>query len=94
MQKNVMQKMFTGRETLGTMMPVMEDSGRMDSSILNYWDMELGGMMFMSEGLRRLLPRPKAEQDRYNPIMNSMPSWLPDRFREEVIRMRTDTNWA
>ena len=79
--KNVLQKMFTGRETLGTMMPVMEDSGRMDSSILNYWDMELGGMMFMSEGLRRLLPRPKAEQERYNPIMNSMPSWLPDRFR-------------
>lgn len=79
--KNVIQKMMTGRETLGTMMPVMESSGRMDSSILNYWDMETGGALFMSEGLRRLLPRPRAEIERYNPIMNSMPSWLPDRFR-------------
>lgn len=79
--KNLMQKVVTGRETLGTMMPVMEDSGRMDSSILNYWDMELGGAFFLSEPIRRLLPRPKAEQERYNPIMNSMPSWLPDRFK-------------
>jgi hypothetical protein len=79
--KNTLQRMFTGRETLGTMMPVMEDSGRMDSSILNYWDMEMGGALFTSEPIRRLLPRPKAEQETYNPIMNSMPSWLPDRFR-------------
>lgn len=79
--KNVIQKSFTGRETLGTMMPIMEASGRMDSSILNYWDMELGGALFTSEPIRRLLPRPKAEQETYNPIMNSMPSWLPGRFK-------------
>lgn len=80
--KNLMQKVFTGRETIGTMMPVMEDSGRMDSTILNYWDMELGGALFLSEPIRRLLPRPKGEQERYNPIMNSMPSWLPERFKK------------
>ena len=79
--KNVIQKMVTGRETFGTMMPVMEDSGRMDSSVLNYWDLELGGAFFLSEPIRRLLPRPKGEQERYNPIMNSMPSWLPERFK-------------
>ena len=79
--KNVMQKMFTGRETLGTQLPVMEASGRMDSSILNYWDMEVGGALFLSEPIRRLFPRPKSEIERYNPIMNSMPSWLPDRFK-------------
>jgi hypothetical protein len=76
-----MQKMFTGRETLGTQLPVMESSGRMDSSILNYWDMEVGGALFLSEPIRRLLPRQRSEIEYYNPIMNSMPSWLPDRFK-------------
>ena len=79
--KNVIQKMFTGRETLGTTLPVMESSGRLDSSILNYWDLEVGGGLFLSEPIRRLFPRERAEIERYNPIMNSMPSWLPDRFK-------------
>lgn len=79
--KNVIQSAFTGRETLGTQLPIMASSGDMDSSILNYWDMETGGALFMSEAIRRILPRPKAEIEKYNPIMNSMPSWLPDRFR-------------
>lgn len=79
--KNVFQKALTGKETLGTTYPVLASSRSMDSTILNYWDMELGGALFMSEPLRRLLPRPRSEIEEYNPIMNSMPSWLPDRFK-------------
>lgn len=79
--QNLMQKVFTGRETIGTMRPVMASSGMMDSPVLNYWDLEIGGAFFLSEPIRRILPRPKAEQDVYNPVMNSMPSWLPNRFK-------------
>ena len=53
----------------------------MDSNILNYWDLEAGGALFMSEPIRRIFPRPRSEVEQYNPIMNSMPSWLPNRFK-------------
>ena len=53
----------------------------MDSNILNYWDLEAGGALFMSEPIRRIFPRPRSEIEQYNPIMNSMPSWLPNRFK-------------
>lgn len=79
--KNVITKIFTGRETLGTMSPIMASSGQMDSSIDDYWNMELGGALFMSEAVRRFFPRKRAEIDYYNPIMNSMPSYVPDRLK-------------
>lgn len=79
--KNMFQKIMTGRETFGSEYPVLASSRSMDSDILNYWDMEAGGALFMSEPIRRILPRPRSEIEQYNPIMNSMPSWLPDRFK-------------
>ena len=80
--KNVLQKIFTGREVLGTGSYQMANSNMMDSSVLNYWEKDLGGFGFMSEPIRRLLPRPRAEQETYNPIMNSMPSYLPEKFKK------------
>lgn len=79
--KNVLTKIFTGRETLGTMAPVMASSGQMDNPIDDYWNLELGGALFMSEAVRRFFPRKRAEIDYYNPIMNSMPSYVPDRLK-------------
>lgn len=79
--KNVLQKVFTGREVLGTRNYVMASSNQMDSNIRDYWDMDLGGFGFMSEPIRRLLPRPRAEIETYNPIMNSMPSYIPEKYK-------------
>ncbi len=79
--KNQFQKITTGQETFGMTQPVFATSGAMDSSILNYWDMDLGGALFMSEPIRRLLPAPRSEIQQYNPITNSMPTWLPDKFK-------------
>jgi len=72
---------MTGQETFGMTKPVFATSGDMDSSILNYWDMDLGGALFMSEPVRRLLPAPRSEIQKYNPITNNMPTWLPDKFK-------------
>src|SRR6056300_1326365 len=80
--KNVLQKMFTGREILGTRQYIMANSNMMSSTIRDFWDQDLGGFAFMSEPIRRLLPRPRAEIETYNPIMNSMPSYLPDKFKQ------------
>jgi hypothetical protein len=79
--KNVMQKLVTGREVLGTREYVMENANLMDSTIESYWSKDLGGFGFMSEPIRRIFPRPRAEIDTYNPIMNSMPSYIPERLK-------------
>jgi hypothetical protein len=80
--KNMIQKAVTGRETVGTQYPVFESANKMSSLTESYWDKELGGMMFLSEPLRRLFPRPKKDTEEYNPILNNMPSWLPNKFRK------------
>ena len=58
----------------------------MDSNILNYWDLEAGGALFMSEPIQnQYFPQTKSEIEQYNPIMNSMPSWLPNALNEETL---------
>lgn len=79
--KNVLQKIFTGREILGTRELLFETSNMMDSSIEAYWEKELGGFGFLSEPIRRIFIRPRAEIETYNPIMNTMPSYLPEKFK-------------
>jgi hypothetical protein len=79
--KSLIQKAFTGREVLGTRTPVYATSTMMDSSILDFWEKDLGGFGFMSEPIRRLFPRPKAEIDIYNPLLNSMPSYIPEKLK-------------
>ncbi len=79
--KNVLQKIFTGREVLGTRELLFETSNMMDSSIEAYWDKELGGFGFLSEPIRRIFIRPRAEIETYNPIMNTMPSYIPEKFK-------------
>ena len=46
-----------------------------------FWDLNLGGGLFMTEAVRRFLPRKRAEIEEYNPLTNRMPHWLPDRFK-------------
>ena len=79
--RNYMQKLFTGRETLGTREFQMATASDMDSLIKDFWDMDLGGMAFTSEAIRRLLPRPRGDIEKYNPIANTMPEYIPERFK-------------
>jgi hypothetical protein len=79
--KNYLQKLVTGRETIGTRDFQMASSSDMDSGVLDYWDMDLGGLGFTSEPIRRILPRPRSTIEKYNPIANTMPSWMPARYR-------------
>lgn len=43
----------------------------------SYWDLELGGVLGASEGLRRLYPHIRRQIPQYNPIKNLSPDWLP-----------------
>jgi len=80
--KQTFQDMFTGRKYLGTENILLAESYMMDSTVRDFWDSELGGMAFMSEPIRRILPRERSEIETYNPIKNTMPSYIPDRFKQ------------
>lgn len=57
--------------------PTLQDSGVMSSYNRSFWDMELGGFGGdISEIARRYLAR-DPNRNTYNPIENTMPTWLP-----------------
>lgn len=63
-----------------TVIPTLETAGRMASMSRSYYDMNLGGMGFLTEGVRRLMQRPDYKRYGLNPIPNMMPDWLPEQF--------------
>ncbi len=79
--KNMVQKSLTGLENFGTQRPVMASAGSITDPGEAFWDMNLGGGFFMTEAVRRFLPRKRTEIEEYNPLTNRMPHWLPDRFK-------------
>ena len=62
---------------------VMADSSLIDSYRREYWDKNLGGLMGTTELFRRFVPQDRyiREANRVNPLMNTMPSWMPMRYR-------------
>lgn len=56
----------------------MESANNIASISKQYWEKELGGIVGMSEGLRRIMPNPNTGGVEYwNEIANVMPTWLP-----------------
>ena len=92
--KNMIQKKLTGAETFGTTLPTFAQAGSIDSAIEQFWDLDLGGAAFMSEPIRRILPNPRSEIDEYNPLVNRMPSWIPDRLKYGDPYRKIASGWA
>jgi hypothetical protein len=59
-------------------------AGRMYSSRRGYWDLDLGGLAGTSEIVRRLYPHERRQIPKYNPLVNTMPSWLPGEGEKAV----------
>lgn len=56
----------------------LESANNIASISKQYWEKELGGIVGMSEGLRRIMPNPNTGGVEYwNEIANVMPTWLP-----------------
>jgi len=50
----------------------------LDSVSRAFWDLQVGGGGLTTEALRRIMPRERVgDTDRVNPLLNSMPDWLP-----------------
>lgn len=77
---NVMSDIIVGTDTYGGG-PQMAEAGLMTSHRLRFWENSMGGGFFMNEAIRRIFPSYRSDIEKQNPIMNSMPTWLPDKFR-------------
>jgi hypothetical protein len=79
--KNMTFKALTGREIpRSTESPELASASQITSPLVQFKELSMGGGLFMNEAVRRMLPNDKPEFGRINPIMNSMPSWMPDKF--------------
>lgn len=68
---------FTGTPDWYDQMAQLESSRRAYGFERAYWDMEIGGGAGTTEALRRLYPHRRRQIPLYNPIRNTMPTWLP-----------------
>ena len=59
----------------------LAQAGRMNSFVRNYWDSSFGGHGGdVMEIARRFFPHQNHDIEEINPIRNTMPMWLPERF--------------
>ena len=68
----------TGRKDLADYAPEMASPVDIAGVRRSYWDQELGGMLGMSEIIRRYIPRRRSQMEIFNPLINAMPDWLPN----------------
>ena len=78
--KNLVQKSVTGSDLVFSGRPELASASLMGSLRESFWELNLGGGAFTTEMVRRFLPNDPSERQEYNPILNSMPSWMPSRF--------------
>lgn len=72
----VAERIFQTNKTV----PTLESAGRIASMSRSYYDLNLGGMGVITEGIRRVIDKPEYRQYGINPIYNRMPNWLPSQF--------------
>jgi len=69
---------LTGKQSFYEDAPVLSDPSEISSLQREYWDLSLGGVLGLSEAIRRFIPHKRNEMEVFNPITNAMPSWLPN----------------
>jgi hypothetical protein len=75
---------ITGEQELFEHTPVLQSSADIDSTRRRFWDMNLGGLLGMTEPYRRFVPKRTYSTEYVNPLENTMPSWMPgeDYFKD------------
>lgn len=79
--EGAIQKATTGREEIFRNLQTMETMGKETGS--EYWlwkHLNIGGAAGTSEAIRRFIPRTPSYLETYNPLKNTMPSWMPDDY--------------
>jgi len=68
---------LSGRKGLFDYAPELAAPADIPGIQREYWDYELGGILGMSEIIRRYIPHRRNQIEMFNPIRNTMPTWLP-----------------
>lgn len=69
--------MITGSEEFFDQEERLQQASRMYGGERTFWDLNMGGALFTNELFRRWLPHRRRQIEEYNPIRNTMPSWMP-----------------
>lgn len=60
----------------------LAEAGDMTSPVRGFWDANIGGLGGgYVEIFRRFIPFQNRRAERINPLLNTMPDWMPERFR-------------
>lgn len=79
-EASIMKAIF-GREETFQNKQTMATMGKETGAESWLWDhLNVGGGMGTSEIVRRFIPRTRSYLDTYNPLTNTMPSWMPDKY--------------
>lgn len=77
MMKAFVAQPLTGKEFfMRPDQPLMQTANQVGSRSRWFYGLELGGGMFTTEPIRRLIPKPPRNVEVVNPIDNNMPAWL------------------
>ena len=69
--------MFPGKPSMK-----LADASNIDSPVRGFWDANLGGLGGgYLEIFRRFIPAQNHRQELFNPLLNTMPDWMPEKFR-------------
>ena len=79
--KNTATKFITGEELYVADDPTLASASAMTSPGVRFWEANTGGALFMNEALRRIFPKPPSSANTVNPILNNMPSWMPEKYK-------------
>lgn len=74
---STIKEALTGDQDLFEETPILQSSADIDSTRRKFWDMNLGGLLGLTEPYRRFVPKRPYSSDYVNPIKNLMPDWMP-----------------
>lgn len=74
---SVVKEALTGERELFQDVALLQSSADMSSSRRDFWDLNLGGGVGLTEPIRRFIPNRPYTDEIINPLKNKMPSWMP-----------------
>lgn len=66
-----------GLSSMGDEVPTLQSFSDVGSLRDRFWDLNIGGGLTTTEGIRRMIPKDRQGMDWVNPIQNTMPDWMP-----------------
>ena len=79
--EGAIEKSLTGREEVFQNLQTLGVMGKETGSEYWLWShLNVGGALGTSEPIRRFIPHTRSYLDEYNPLKNTMPSWMPQDY--------------